>query len=434
MDYTPSTRPVVQIISQATMESLTAVYLNKVDRCYGFIDHDLLWQCIRTRWAAPYVDNSYDAVLCGVAALGSLFSHVHVESTELDLIESAKHILEQSSSASPNEVTVIGWVLRVAYLRMTAPAHTAWLASCTTMHVAEAAGIHRAYNSPIISESPPAGLAPEYRSRILGIARHLNIWISYDLGRSRVIIQGASLGNPSARPGDYTTELLGLLSLSDSLGPEKEVNSLELKNALWTVMKGDHSEPPSVLAQCNVVLCIIRRLLALDFTFSGDLLEEVLDLLTYGIRSAETMLNSGNPWHHVANIPFQVVCILLAIDSPSSISRLGDAMKALNSVAQIYNTDATKEALNIACLLILLHQRRKDTDAKSLATTLQMYSPSFGEPQNAGNVQPNGIGLDDLSNTSWFNDLMVDMPTLQDFDVGLLFQDTGALDNLQGWV
>ena len=427
-DYRPQVRPIVEIISRATMESLASVYFAKVDPCYGFVDQGVLQQRMQSRWNPLSVEQSYDAVLCGIAALGFLFSRIHAEKSEIDVIETAKNILEQCPDAAPGMDIVTGWVLRVAYLRMTAPAHTAWMASCTMMHTIEASGIHSTQTPPTHPGLSAQNIPPDSRKRVLGIARHLNTWISYDLGRSRVALPRNESGMPSARLGDYTIELLNLLPVSERLDPAKDSSIIDLKTALHDVLSGEHTEPPSVLAQCNLTLLLLRRLRALDFNLSGSLLDEVLALTSRAIRSAQAMLNSGNPWHHVANVPFQVVCILLAIDTPSSIVQLADAVKTLNNVAQIYNTEATREALNTACLLVHLHQKRKDADAKSLAEVLQTYSSlPFTGSQTNGAWQQNGVEWNGLNNVSWLDELMTDLPNLQDFDIDQLLSDSSQL-------
>ena len=434
-DYCPRVRPIVDIISRATMESLATIYLDAVDPCYGFIDHDVVRQRTQSRWNPYSGGDLYDAVLCGIAALGFLFSRTLVESAELDLIETAKHILEQSSDTQPGIDIVTGWVLRVAYLRMTASPHTAWMASCAMMHTIEASGIHCAQTSRAIPGLPEQDVAPDLWRRVFGIARHLNVWISFDLGRSRVILPHTQSAMPSARPGDYTIELLNLLPTTESLDTEKDLNLLGLRTQLRDVLKQEHTEPPSVLAQCNLALLLLRRLRALDYNLSGSLLDEVLGLTSRAIHSAQAMLNSGNPWHHVANVPFQILCILLAIDTPSSITQLADAVKTLSNVAQIYDTNAAKEALNTACLLVRLHQKRKETDAKSLAEISRIYSPSrFVETQIAGGSYENGAELNVLSEPSWLDELMTDIPNLQGLDVGQLLDDSSRLDLPAEWV
>ena len=435
LDSRARVRPVVEIISRATMESLATIYLDKVDPCYGFIDHGVLQQHVQSRWDSASIEDPYDAVLCGIVALGFLFSRAHVESIELDAIETARHILEQSTDSRPSIDIVTGWVLRVAYLRMTASPHAAWMASCTMMHTIEASGIHSTQTSSTIPVLSTQDVTPELRRRVLGIARHLNIWISFDLARSRVVLPHAESAMPSVRPGDYTIELLNLLPVSERLDPEKNSNILDLRTALRDVLTQEHTEPPSVLAQCNLALLLLRRLRALNFNISGSLLDEVLGLTSKAIRSAQAMLNSGNPWHHVANVPFQVICMLLAIDTPSSIAQLADAVKTLSNLAQIYDTEATKEALNTACLLVHLHQKRKNSDAKNLAEILRIYSPfSFVGTQINGGSHENAAKWDGLNNPSWLDELMTDLPNLSGFDIDQLLIDNDQQNFSTAWL
>ena len=422
-------RPVVEIISRASMESLASIYLAKVDPCYGFIDHKVLQQQMSTRWLPNAQGDDYDAVLCGVAALGFLFSRIKAENAEVDLIATAKHILEQSTDPKPSINVVTGWVLRVAYLRMSAPPHLAWMESCAMIHNIEASGIHYPQPSEINSLLLTHNEAPELCRRLFSVARHLNIWISFDLGRSRVILPQAHSGLPSHRAGDYTIEVMSLLAVSELLTPEKQPSIADLKAALDKVLHQEHTEPPSVLAQTNMCLILLRRLRALDSFISGSLLDEVLGQVTKGLRSSESMLNSGNPWHHVPNVPFQIVCILLAIDTPSTIALLGDAVKTLNSVAQIYDTEAAREALSTACLLIHLHQKQKSMDATSLSNVLRTYSslPSISVQDGAGPYS-NWMDLENFNNGSWLDELMTDLPNLQGFDVNQLLDGSTYLD------
>jgi hypothetical protein len=63
-------------------------------------------------------------MLYSIAALRFLFSRIYVENTELNLIETAKHILGYSVDARPGIDIMTGWVLRVTYLRITASLKT----------------------------------------------------------------------------------------------------------------------------------------------------------------------------------------------------------------------------------------------------------------------------------------------------------------------
>lgn len=430
-NHTPTSRPIVEILSWSEMEELARLYFAKVDPCYGFIEHDSFERRMRARWTN--LNNTepvaFDAVLCGIAALGFLFSRRDVIDAELDLIETAKSVLEQSMSVHPSVDIVTAWLLRVAYMRMTAPAHAAWMASCILMHTLEAAGIHSTHVLDWTSGESGQTLTPEIRKRILGVAQHLNIWMSFDIGRSRVYLQNIDFDPPAPREGNYTTEILELLPHSENLNPDKNVDVLDLKIALSTIVDRHHTEAPSVLAQCNLTLLLCRRLRTLNFHFQGSLLSQVLSVTARGIQAAQAMLDACSPWHHVVNVPFQVICILLALDTPAAIAQLNDAVKTLSNAQLIYGTDAAREALSTACLLIHLHRKRKESDLKTLSAIVSTYSPPVPFDHESA-TQPQNIN--DWGSHTWLETLP-EMPDLQTFDIDRFLNGSSEWNMPEDW-
>ncbi len=239
---------VSDLLSQADMQALAQVYFAKVDPCYGFVERPQIERAIHQRWQ-PLATEGYDAVLCGIAAIGCLFSTLQSAQVESALVFLAKSHLDLATSASPTIDSATAWVLRTVYLRMAAKLDEAWISSCTTLHMIDAAGLH--YEPDV---SVPFGAAhpkvdPDLRRRIFGVARHLNIWLSFDLGRSRVVLQNVSTVAPLPRPGDHSTELLELLPYSEDLDPGKQLTSAHLLKTISEVLKRDHAFPTSVLAQ-----------------------------------------------------------------------------------------------------------------------------------------------------------------------------------------
>ncbi|EAW12591.1 putative C6 transcription factor [Aspergillus clavatus NRRL 1] len=446
--------PIVDIISQEEMRTLMTFFLEKVDMCYPFLDRDAVLRHVSRRWLPPSSESAlaygpYDAVLCGVAAIGYLFSRRRAVPAEYQLAETARLILEHSlPSETPVSVDMItGWVLRVAYLRMTASPHAAWMASCSLMHLIEASGLHLEALPDAVLNPTTAPCAPETRRRLFGMARHLNVWISFELGRSRVVLHGATSLPPAPRSPNGPSEIFNLLPVSESLDPNKTQDAPGLEATLANILDIAHIQAPLILAQCNLMLCIYRRLRALNSIISGALLDRVLALAAKGLRAAREMVASICPWHQIANVPFQVVCTLLAIDTRAALALLADAMRTLRNVAAAYDTDVMREAYSTAYLLILLHQRRKEEDTRALrdvlrvnasasasapttATTSTSASTSTPQPNlSAGQQQqqqqqqlqqslpPPRSGRQDSAEFSWLGELMIDMPSLQNFDL-----------------
>lgn len=459
--------PITTIISLEEMRRLAAIYFEKVHPCYAFLDRKTVLARIAHRWsvsaasATERTEEAYDAVLCGIAAFGFLFSRREILPTERWLVDNARMLLEKTvlCAQSPSVDTVAAWVLRAAYLRMTASPHAAWMASCTLMHLVEAAGLHLdtsdpeatgllASSSSETSQPPngadtsnePAESDPDTRRRLFGMARHLNTWISFDLGRSRVVLHGATSQTVPSHPGPQplpTTptpraDLFHVLPLSESLDPTGPApqDLPELETALTSVLDLVYTEPSLILVQCNLMLCIYRRVRALNAhaPLSGRLLDRILALASRGLRAARGMVASTCPWHQVANVPFQVVCTLLAIDNRAALDLLPDAMHTLREVLAAYDTPVMREAYSTAYLLIALHQRRKEDDTRALAEVLRANAAAMAsEPEmpkessslrdeNAQQVQEATAPVSDAE-LSWLGDLMIDMPSLQNFDL-----------------
>lgn len=439
---TGTPRNVTSILTEAEIRALALIYFEKVAYAYGFIDWDIFFQRLEERWKTPTRDSTYDPVLCGVAALGLLFSQKFPTIIEPDLVESARTLLEQHSLSMPPSIdTVTGWVLRVAYLRMSSLPHMTWLASCSLMHVAEAAGIHLETPSRTILNASSETIDLDTRRRLWGMAQHLHIWASFDLGRTNITLSGATTKPVEPKRGDYTSQLLGLIPFTESLDPNKARSVEDLEADMNRVLAEERSEPPVVMAQVNLMLCIFRRLRAQKSNMLNLQAGRILAVATKGLQAARRMAAAGTPWHHVANVPFQVVCLALAIDSRASLALVGEAMRTLQLVANSWSNAVLREAYNTAYLLVMLHQRRKEEDAKTLRDVLSMHSttaPAITSDSSA--YQFNGSGTSNSHGQSgfqqqmpatsapatatnesmeflWLEDLIADMPSLREFDL-----------------
>ncbi|KAJ5586373.1 hypothetical protein N7450_006160 [Penicillium hetheringtonii] len=461
--------PITNILSQAQMLGLAAIYFEKIHPCYAFLDRETLLSRIVQTWSnkgSAESNESFEAVLCGIAALAYLFSQREIMDIETKLAEDARVILEKSvlCGKTPSIDTITGWVLRTAYLRMTASPHAAWMASCTLMHLIEAAGLHLE-----ASDTAPIGLKPCWpkqdqpkwlltipiRSRYSSTPFWHGAALEYlDIIRSRQITGSTSwsnigTANRSTRLHGEEKDLFHLLPLSESLDPTgpSPQDLPDLETALTSVLNPINPGPSLILVQCNLMLCIYRRARALNpnAPLRADLQDKILALASRALVAARKMVASLCPWHQVANVPFQVVCTLLAIDSRAALGLLPDAMQTLREVQAAYDTSVMREAYSTAYLLVALHQRRKEDDTRALAEVLRANASAAGDV----NHDVNGPERDDMSRSfpsgisaqqgvspasqitsslqlqqdaadadfAWLGDLMIDMPSLQNFDL-----------------
>lgn len=404
-----SALPIIEITSLEHMKCLAQVYFDKVDPCYGFVHHRQFFERLDMRWKSPLTPSIYDSVLGGVAAVGCLFSQRNATITEQHLVRSAHSSLDNYHLSGPPSIELLtGWTLRSIYLRMTDSPHSTWIASSTLMHLVEASGLHHESPSDLL---PSAQCDPDLKRRLVGLSHHLNAWASFDLGLSRVSFQKNDLPLlPSPKPGDYTAEVLGLLPVSVSLDPGRLKDETDLTSTLSKILDGTHTQPPSVLAQCNLVLCILRRIHTQNLDISSGLAEQVLALLKKGLGCARSMVMDCSPWHHVANVPFHIICVLLVMDTRTSLAMLPEAMQTLSLVASTYETETMRNAYSTACLLVLLHQQRREDDIAIFGKALNIHQQ---EGQIAAPPQLESSAEDD----SWLGALVADLPGLQRIDL-----------------
>lgn len=92
------------------------------------------------------------------------------------------------------------------------------------------------------------------------------------------------------------------------------------------------------------------------------------------------------PWWTVISVPFQLLCVLLAVDSRESLGYVAQTMSVLEEVGRSFNTHMTREAVGCASLLIKLSRRRKEDDLKSLSI------PSRSGPNGPLNLSVADVG------------------------------------------
>lgn len=422
-DDNSSTLPITEVTSLSHMRALANIYFEQVDPCYGFIDRAQYFHSLETRWESPVSPSLYDSVLAGVAALGCVFSQRNATITEVHLVRSARSSLDNAHLPGPPSIHILtGWTLRTVYLRITDSPYATWIASCTLMHLVEASGLLPQSQSPSVLVPTTQQCDSDLIRRLVGVAHHLNAWTSFDLGLRRVSFDLPAL--PSPRAGDYTAEVLRLLPVSVSLDPNSSKEETDLTAALSNVLSGSHTMPPSVMAQCNLVLCILRRIHTENLDIPPILAERVLSLLRKGLDCARSMATNCHPWHQVANVPFNMICVLLTLDTRGSLALLPEAMQTLCLVASTYDTETMREAYSTACLLVLLHQQRRRDDIHVL-----------GEALKGGGHQQESVdaSLPDFSPSaedySWLGALVADMPGLQRVDLDQ-FLNADLIDDL----
>ncbi|OQE31157.1 hypothetical protein PENFLA_c002G10120 [Penicillium flavigenum] len=152
---------------------------------------------------------------------------------------------------------------------------------------------------------------------------------------------GANQAHMEANSGTAFPHFLDLISLyqiSEWLEPDHDNNASVFQEALTRVEGLTLSHDALILSQSNLALTIYRRLRLLSVNISNDVLVRIVRLGNHGLDAALRLAEDHSPWWHVANLPFQFICILLAIDTRESLSHIGPALCSFRAITRLYNT------------------------------------------------------------------------------------------------
>lgn len=409
---TSSAKSITDLVTEPQWENLLRTYNEKIHCVYGFLDIEKVLSQSSSRWRAPTSTNAYDHVLAGLAAIASLFCH-HTHSVSGDLlVDCAKDVLESRSMIrDPTFEDVQAWVLRTLYLRLTHPPHAAWLASCTTMHIIETVGIHH--------EASCEGVSDECRRRTVWIAKLFNTWICWEYGRSRVVIRGDTCQPPSSKLHDGTTDMLKLFNISAVLDTDKDSDAASLEAALNETERQRFRHIPLVLSQTNLCFAIYRRLRTKNPRVRNGVATKVLSAGRRGLLASTEALQSNQPWWHVPNIPYQFICILLAMDTPESLSYISRSISTMRDIVNQFGTAITYKALVTVEQFVEMSRMRKEREVAILHTSTQeQHNVSNG--YSGGTITASGS---EACDAVWSEGILWDTPTLGGVDWEQLWTD-----------
>ncbi|RDW88485.1 hypothetical protein BP6252_00517 [Coleophoma cylindrospora] len=405
---------ITRIISLPQMQKLARSYFETIHQAFAFLNRDAVESKIVQRWAVTEKSDPQDPLLCGVAALGSLFSGGSRDPVEHSLIECAKNYLENESVLGcPSYDQVAGWTLRALYLRSTSVPHVAWITTCTMMHTIEAA--ETGPGNDILSEVATDRYSNQ---RLFWAARLLNTWVSDEYGRSKVHVKSRYETVPASRPGDFSTDLLHLYIISESLNPDHTRTAPELEKGISDVVAFKTRPDSIVLSQTNLSFALYRRLRFVATSISPGINESIVAQGVAGLDAVQRMVSRRQPWWHVANVPFQFICLLLVMDTPESLAQIGYATRTLEAVAQCFPNSSVTDALLAARTLIQLSQKRKMEDVFLMDQVLKTGKASVPMNSPVKTVAPVMAGMDENPDllTNWSLDSGLDGIDFNDSD------------------
>lgn len=187
--------------------------------------------------------------------------------------------------------------------------------------------------------------------------------------------RGISHAIPS-ESSEWTKDDQIFWKLSESLDPDLQLDAVELENMLDQTVQLQPLHPALQLKRCNIGLCIYRRLRVTKQSISNRAVDQILQLADEGMRVATTMAKARSPWWHVLNVPFQILCVMLSLDTRASLERVSQALQTLKLLTDEYGAEAVRETWKSACTLLRLQTRNKREDFQILKDAEDLFLPS----------------------------------------------------------
>lgn len=399
--------PLVEItalLSWQEMQTLTAVYFKTVRPEFGLLEEGEFIEQASARFADPLGVKDVDSVILGVAALGSFFSANPHQNENAMMLGAHKVLLLNNIAKTPNPAHITGWILRTIYLRLCSRPHGSWMSSCITMHQVEASGLHKEIQTIAIVYPPTVAdhKVAKMRRRLFWIARALNTILSFEYGRTRVtfdVVTTKRFAPENGTQAHHFVELAELLP-NDFVDQAREPDPpAALGQALSKIEAMSSDSHFITLLKSDLAFAIYRRLWLMSLTDAKDRADTVISLGKAALAAAGKLLASRTPWWNVICSPFQFLCVVISVGTPSSLAHIQEIMTVMHNIAQTYDTHMVREAYSKAATLIKMARTRKQRELAAL-DAIPDDAP-FGESPAAG---PDST-LSDAPNMEWAMDL-----------------------------
>jgi Fungal specific transcription factor domain/Fungal Zn(2)-Cys(6) binuclear cluster domain len=398
----------------AARKQVRSFFLSEFPAC-GFLDLESLLERCEKHWTHHDQGLPFEALIGGVIGLASILAPMRSLQQETDIVKHAESILADSTViAEPSIEILAATVLRTLYLRATATPHVTWLSGCIAMHMAEALGLHKDYDSMVRGEG-------EYGSRsdLWGAqARSCLFWIicagnrlsSHELGRSPVILHGVTRKFPfplSDKSGAAILCRLGCSLPLKDVSSESGVEQTKLAELLATVEKTSNDQPFLKLIAADVCFCLYRQIRVNNYNITKSQSQQIILIGRAAVQSANQLVQQGQPWWNMLNTLFQFTCVLISMDSLDSLVDLQDALETIDLVKNRYPGRRTTQALSTLKVLIRASRQRKEKEVACLQAVEEseqgpeggVTDPPFGVPDDTFPEMPfefSNWGVDDL--------------------------------------
>lgn len=402
------TTSITKLISHDEARNYSNTYFTKIHRVYSIIDQERFEQRLQDRWKPRASSSEQDAVICAVVALGSLFSGADAFPKEIEVAELAKTILDvpsqRANTASFEKISA--WIVLTLYLRMGADPHSAWSASRSAIRAIEGddsagpgGGLDTSCGSYLRGDDEEGRIQNATHARLHWIAHMLHLWICNEYSAfqasRRIVNIACTRPSPIEDPQDFTPLLITIFHLGLKMSITTKRMSLgELTDLLVDI----NNLPLEVhdalqLHKSNHAFCIYRFMRLTTNVIPRSSLMMIIEMGKPGLSAALRLAEDHQPWWHVVHVPFQLLCVLLSMDTRESLEHVEEAMMTLRKIEECFRTPKMGKIVAMADSLVRMCQKSKIEAAATLGKSSPM--PGTGVSSVAGDSR----SAPQLSNT-----------------------------------
>lgn len=406
-------RRMADLISYEDALVYSKQYFSSVNSVFNVLDEESYHEEMKMVWdRGRNAEPVLEALACYVILLSSIF---YYELTEYDaLVAHSEELLRMENlqcKANPDRMSLHrAWILRTIFYRCTSRPLQVCVSSSIALQQMEQAGLHRE-----ISRLGRSGVAAvelrevdrENRRRLFWITWLLNRMVTLEISRSATFISGIDVDLPAPDSGPTLDAILAYRRVfPDGTHQHRDDYSECLLEIAALASRKAGKSLVLDLMHAELACALFRQLYDRGDQPDAATLEAFRTTVTVGLDAAAKLRTERTAWWMLANMPFQVLSIALAVGKPAVLELLPQAVAALQDLKSCCNTHMTREAFETAQALIDINIHAKERD-------LQLVKDS-----RAQDLPSNESGMDGLTEEAWASM----------FDTNLSYDIFGVLD------
>lgn len=382
------------VISIEEMQMYSKVYFETVNPIYGLVDRDQFETFVAFEYnnSGPVTrlkeSEHYRPVLCGVIALGCLFSRnndssdptASVEQIALSKAQDMLHhpqSVENITADASGVFQVMAWMLRTVYLRCTASPISTWVACCRSANIAHFINLNDEKKWASLNQNS------NHLRHLFWSLEIFNTWLSQEIAQPKTPFLSCRCQHPKPTDAmDVAPALVEIYEKTKDIFVVGGIPPEQCYDALYSLMDFKTIHPVISLDHAYLCIVLFRRMRV--FNISERTISGLVKIAIQSLSSCEELAMKNQPWWQIINVPFHLLSMVIMIDQPEFTSQIRDIIKSMARVGHQFRTKEVLNTVNIAKELISILKMRKEKEVSALSTGISEADHTLS--QDNGNV------------------------------------------------